>query len=117
VDESPRWTVGDPPKYVERQPICLNCRSEGRSSSRFIPVDVTIPSIYKKRVTIFEENFGNLDENTKVEALAVEPKSSKKPRALAGPKPSRAKAPAKLKRLEANVSSKQESSPTAAEEK
>ena len=113
VDESPRWTMGDPPKYVERQPICLNCRSEGRSGSRFIPVDITIPSIYKRRVTIFEESFGNLDENTKAEALAAEPKSSKKPRAPAGPRP---RAPAKLKSLEANISSKQESSPTAAEE-
>ena len=109
--------MGDPPKYVERQPICLNCRSEGRSGSRFIPVDTTIPSFYKKRVTTFIENFGNLNENTKAEALAVEPKSSKKLRAPAGPRPSRAKAPTKLKSLEANVSSKQESSPTAAEEK
>ena len=55
VDESPRWTVGDPPKYVERRPICLNCRSEGRPSGRFVPVDTTIPSIYKKRVTKFVE--------------------------------------------------------------
>ena len=110
--------MGDPPKYVERQPICLNCRLEGRpSGARFVPVDATIPSIYKTRVTTFEENFGNLDENTKAEALAVEPKSSKKPRASAGPRPSRTKAPAELKSLEANVSSKQESSPTTAEEK
>jgi len=101
---------------VERQPICLNCRLEGRpSGARFVPVDATIPSIYKRRVTTFGENFKNLDENTKAEALAVEPKSSKKPRAPARPKLSGAKSPAKLKSLEANVLSKQESSPTAAE--
>ena len=40
VNESPRWTLGDPPKYVKRQPIYLNCWSEGRSTgARFIPVD------------------------------------------------------------------------------
>ena len=81
VDESPRWTLGDPPKYVERRPACLNCLSEGRPrGARFVPVDVTIPSIYKKRISTFEENFGSLEEDTKAEALAVEPKSSKKPR-------------------------------------
>jgi hypothetical protein len=117
VDESPRWTLGDPPKYVERRPACLNCLSEGRSrGARFVPVDVTIPSIYKKRISTFEENFGSLGD-TKAEALAVEPKSSRKPRTPARPRPSRAKAPAKLKSLEANISSKQESSLTTAEEK
>jgi hypothetical protein len=39
------------------------------------------------------------------------------PRAPADPRPSRAKAPTKLKSLEANFSSRQESSSTAAEEK
>jgi hypothetical protein len=79
VDERPRWTLGDPPKYVERRPACLNCLSEGRPrGARFVPVDVTIPSIYKKRISTFEENFGSLEEDTKAEVLAVEPKSSKK---------------------------------------
>ena len=102
---------------MERQPVCLNCRSEGKSGSRFIPVDTTILSIYKRRLTTFGENFGNLNENTKAEALAVEPKSSRKPKTPAGPRPSTAKAPAKSKSLEANILSKQEGSPTAAEEK
>jgi len=144
VDESPRWTLGDPPKYVERRPECLNCVSEGRAgTARFIPVDVTIPSIYKKRVSTFEENWGNLQEDVKAEVLGVELASSKKPRVSAGPEKGlsylksfeanvsskqessstdaeekqRAKAPAKLKSFEANVSSKQESSSPAAEEK
>src|SRR6202034_479802 len=73
----------------------------------------------KTRVSTFEENWGTLQEDIKAEALGLEPGSSKskKPRAPAGPRPSRTKAPAKLKRFEANVSSKQESSSPAAEEK
>jgi hypothetical protein len=111
MDESPRWTLGDPPKYVERRPDCLNCLSEGRpGGARFIPVDVTIPSIPKTRVSTFEENWGTLQEDIKAEALGLEPGSLKKPRAPAGPRPSRAKAPAKWKSFEANVSPKQESS-------
>ena len=118
MDKSPRWTLGDPPKYVERRPRCLNYLSEGRpGTARFIPVDVTIPSTYRTRVSIFEKNWGKLQEDTKAEVLGLELKSSKTPRAPAGPRPSRAKAPPKLKSLEANFSSKQESSSTAAEEK
>jgi len=81
VDESPRWTLEDPPKYVERRPDCLNCLSEGRpGGARFVPDDATIPSIYKKRVSTFEENWGKLREDVKAEVLAVEPESSKTPR-------------------------------------
>jgi hypothetical protein len=118
VDKTPRWTLGDPPKYVEHRPQCLNCPSEGRpGSARFVPVDATIPSVYKARLSTFEKDWGRLQEDIKAEALGVEPKSSKTPRAPAGPRPSRAKAPAKLKSLEANISSKLENSSTAAEEK
>ena len=118
VDKSPRWTLGDPPKYVERRPRCLNCLLEGRpGTARFVPVDATIPSTYRTRVSTFEKNWGKLQEDTKAEVLGLELKSSKTPRALAGPRPSRAKAPTKLKSLEANFSSKQESSSTAVEEK
>jgi hypothetical protein len=49
--------------------------------------------------------------------LGVEPKSSKTPRAPAGPRPSRAKALAKLKGLKANISSMLEGSSTVIEEK
>jgi len=92
IDKTPRWTLGDPPKYVERQPRCLNCLSEGRPSpARFIPVDATIPSIYKAKLSTFEKNWGNLPEDVKAQALGVELKSSKTPRAPACPKPSRAK--------------------------
>ena len=99
--------MGGPPKYVERRSDCLNCLSEGRpGGARFVPVDATIPSIDKKRVSTFEENWGKLQEDIKAEVLGVEPESSKKPRTPAGPRPSRAKAPAKLKSFEANVSSK-----------
>jgi hypothetical protein len=118
VDKSPRWTLGDPPKYVERRPRCLNCLSEGRpGTARFVPVGVTIPSTYRTRVSTFEKNWGKLQEDTKAEVLGLELKSSKTPRASADPRPSRAKAPTKLKSLRANFSSKQESSSTAAEEK
>jgi hypothetical protein len=103
---------------VERRPQCLNCLSEGRSgSARIVPVDATISSVYKTRLSKFEKNWGGLQKDIKAEALGVEPESSKTPRAPAGPRPSRAKAPAKLKSLEANISSKQESSLTTAEEK
>ena len=116
VDESPRWTLGDPPKYVERRPECLNCVSEGRAgTARFVPDNATIPSIYKKRVSAFEENWGKLQEDVKAEVLGIEPASSKKPRVSL--RPSRKKALGYLKSFEANVSSKQESSSTAAEEK
>jgi len=95
VDQSPRWTLGDPPKYVERWPACLNCLSEDRpGTARCVPVDATITSIYKKRVSTFEENWGKLQQDAKAEALGVEPASSKKPRVSADPRPSRAKAPA-----------------------
>ena len=115
VDESPRWTMGDPPKYVERRPACLNCLSEGRPrGARFVPIDVTIPSIYKKRISTFEENFGSLEEDTKPKHSQLNLKVQK---SLGHPRPFRAKAPAKLKSLEANISSKQERSLTAAEEK
>lgn len=118
MDESPRWTLGDPPKYVERRPACLNCPSEDRPcSARFVPVDATIPSVYKKKVSTFGKNWGKLQEDIEAEALGLMAKSTKRPRAPAGPRPFIAKAPAKLKSLEANVSSKQESSYTAAEEK
>jgi hypothetical protein len=77
---------------VERQPQCLNCISEGRpGAARFVPVDATIPSIYKAKLSTFEKNWGNLLEDVKAQALGVEPKSSKTPRAPAGPKPSREK--------------------------
>lgn len=118
LDEVPRWTIGDPPKYVERRPICLNCQSEGRpGTARFVPVDATIPSIYKKKLTSIEKNFGGLQKDVKAEALGVERTSSKKPRAPAGPRPSRAQALAnKSKSLEANVLSKLENSSIAVEE-
>ena len=72
LDEIPRWTIGDPPKYVERRPQCLNCLSEGRpGSARFVPVDATIPSIYKKRISSFEKNWGKLQKDVKAEALGA----------------------------------------------
>jgi hypothetical protein len=110
VDESPRWTKGEPPKYVERRPLCLNFLAEGRpGTARFVSVDTKIPSIYKKRVSTFEKHWWNLQEGVKADVLGTEAKSSTKPRAPALPSLSRAKAPAELKSLEANVSSKQES--------
>ncbi len=58
---------------------------------------------------------GNYRKTSKLKRS--EPKCSKTPRVPAGPRPFRKKAPATLKSLEANVSSKLESSSTAAEEK
>jgi hypothetical protein len=118
VDKAPRWTLGDPPKYIERRPQCLICLLEGRpGTARFVPVDAAVPSLYKKRLSTFEKNWGRLQENIKAKVLGVEPKSSKTPRAPAGPRPSRAKALAKLKSLKANISSMLESSSTVIEEK
>jgi len=79
IDKTPQWTLGDPPKYVERQPRCLNCQSGGRP--RFVPVDATIPSIDKAKLSTFEKNWGKLPKDVKAQALGVEPKSSKTPRA------------------------------------
>lgn len=102
--------MGDPPKYVERRPRCLNCISEGKpGTARFVPVDVTILSTNRTRVSTFEKkNWGKLQENTKAEVLGLGLKSSKTPRASADPRPSRAKAPTKLESLEANFRQKQE---------
>jgi hypothetical protein len=107
LDEVPRWTIGDPAKYVERRPMCLNCQSEGRpGTARFVPVDA-IPSIYKKRLTSIEKNFGELPKDVKAEVFRIERTSSRKPRALVCPRPSRAQAVAdKSKSLEASVLSK-----------
>ncbi|PMD48011.1 hypothetical protein L207DRAFT_505117 [Hyaloscypha variabilis F] len=118
LEEVPRWTIGGPPKYVERRPMCLNCQSEGRpGTARFVPVDATIPSIYKKKLTSIEKTFGGLEKDVKAEILGVERTSSKNPRAPAGPRPSRAQALAnKSKTLEANALSMLQNSSTAVEE-
>jgi hypothetical protein len=110
VDVTPRQTLGDPPKYVKRQVVCLNCVSESRSgSARLVPDNETIPSVYEKRPSAFEKTFRDCMKTSKRKRSKLSLKF-KKAQAPVGPRLSRAKAPVKLRRLEANISSALESS-------
>ena len=85
IDTSPRWDLGSPPKYIERRPNCLNCPLEGRTgTARFVPINSKIISIYKKRLSQFEEQWGHLPKSIKGEVLSMEPCSTSKPRLSSG---------------------------------
>lgn len=46
MDKEPKWTAGEPAKYIEPKPICLKCTSGIKWPwKRFIPVNPEIPSI------------------------------------------------------------------------
>ena len=60
-DRSPRWVLGTPSKYVERRPKCLTCQVKGRSGTgRFIPINASIPSIYGRKLWIFDRRWASL---------------------------------------------------------
>lgn len=66
VDLNPRWTMGSPPKYIERRPNCLKCDA----GSRFIPIDEEIPSIGTQILRSFAEEFGELSDGGLEAALS-----------------------------------------------
>ncbi|KZF25554.1 hypothetical protein L228DRAFT_266020 [Xylona heveae TC161] len=61
LDKNPRWTIGDPPKYITRAPQCYNCHTE---NTRFIPIDDRIQSIRVQQLGRFEKEFSFIDDNS-----------------------------------------------------
>jgi hypothetical protein len=57
-DMDPKWTIGEPAKYIERRPNCLRCGV----GSRFIPMDVNVPSINTQSLMGFADEFTSLDQ-------------------------------------------------------
>ena len=72
VDRFPRWTKGEPAKYIEPKPRCSNC-TPGTvwPWKRFIPVDPRIPSIDMDELRTWAQKHAYMDTNYLISALAA----------------------------------------------
>jgi hypothetical protein len=83
IDTQARWTISTPPLYVERRQICLRWYRELRHSSglkervRFVPIDDTIVSVYRKILQNFHEMYAVFGLDTRRILLGKLPPSSK----------------------------------------
>lgn len=78
IDHSPRWTKGEPPKYIERQARCWNCKPGQQKSSkslktscRFIPVDSGTLSIEYRELHKWVEKHAFMDIDYMVKAVVA----------------------------------------------
>ena len=78
LDTDTRWTKGNPAKYIERIPICLNCPTK----ARFITVDPNIPSIPLQMLERFESQYAYMDDEYLISLLAVRAPSPREYRYL-----------------------------------
>jgi hypothetical protein len=70
VDKRPLWTLGNSrPLYVERRPICWNCKRHGEPTGRFIPKNPAIPSIYNQRLSDLAELYKGYDDCIKASLM------------------------------------------------
>jgi hypothetical protein len=56
IDREPRWTIGDPPLYLERIKYCKACEN---SKASFVPTDASTLSTYTGRLRVFDKKYGS----------------------------------------------------------